>query len=103
MSFGHFHIDEGTDPHTGVRTQYFFEGDQVVTQKTWDAEPYLKHAQALRAAIESEGWGEGKAVGVIPPWANHILQIPDRQERDKATKQFFRDNRQFLAYDRFIL
>lgn len=102
MSFGHFHVDEGVNPHTGVRTEYFFEGDQVVTRKTWDAEPYIQRAKEMRARNEGKKWGEGREVGVIPPWAIHITHIPDRQERDREMKRFFRENPVFLAYDAFI-
>lgn len=103
MSFGHFTIDEGLDPLTGVRTQYHFEGDQVVCQKTYDAEPYLKRAAEMRAANAGKKWGEGKHVGVIPPWElPNIEAIADPQEREKAMKRFFRANPAFLAYEPFI-
>ena len=103
MSFGHFHIDEGVNPATGVRTIYRFEGDQVTTEKIYDAEPYLKRAQAMRERNAGKPWGEGKEVGVIPPWAFHkINEIHDDGEREKAMKQFFRNNPAFLAYDAFI-
>ncbi len=105
MSFGHFTIDEGLDPLTGVRTQYHFQGDQVVCQKTYDAEPYLKRAAEMRALNEAmgKGWGEGRHVGVIPPWAlPDIEAIACPKEREKATKAFFRANPAFLAYPAFI-
>lgn len=103
MSFGNFTIDEGIDPHTGVGTIYRFEGDQVVCQKVYDAEPYLKRAQEMRARNEGKRWGEGREVGVLPPWvAPQISSIENDAERDKATKAFFRENRAFLAYDAYI-
>jgi len=103
MSFGHFTVDEGVNPATGVRTQYVFEGDQVVCKKTYDAEPYIRRAQELRAQNEGQRWGNGKAVGVIPPWVQPQLEaIKDDKQREKATKQFFRENRVFLAYDAYL-
>jgi hypothetical protein len=103
MDFGHFTVDEGTDPQTGVRTQYIFEGDQVVCKKTYDATPYIKRAQEMRARNEGKGWGDGKEVGVIPPWEYHKIQaIKDDSDREKATKLFFRQNPAFLAYDAYI-
>ena len=42
-------VDEGIDPHTGIRTQLHFEGDSLITQKTFDAEP-LKNASPKRGA-----------------------------------------------------
>lgn len=103
MSFGHFRIDEGTNPHTGIRTQIHFEGDQVVVQKTYDAEPYLQRVAEMRARNEGKRWGEGKEVGVLPPWVlQKIAPISDDAERERATRLFFRENPAFLAYDAFI-
>ncbi len=48
-------------------------------------------------------WGEGREVGVIPPWAmRDIAPIKDDKEREKAMRNFFRENPAFLAYDAFI-
>ena len=103
MSFGHFRIDEGIDPDTGIRTQIHFEGDQVVIQKTYDAEPYLQRVAEMRARNEGKRWGDGKEVGVLPPWAhNEISLIRDDAKRERAMKLFFRENQAFLAYDAFI-
>lgn len=102
MDFGNFKIDEGVNPRTGVRTIFHFEGDQVVCQKQYDAEPYLIHAAQMRARNEGKRWGEGKEVGVIPPWEGRILQIDDDAERERAMKAFFRANPAFLTYDAFI-
>lgn len=103
MDFGHFSVDEGLDPNTGVRTQYIFEGDQVVCKKTYDAHPYLERAAAMRARNEGKGWGEGREVGVIPPWEySRIMQL-DESKREGAMKVFFKENPAFLAYDKYIL
>jgi hypothetical protein len=103
MTFGNFRIDEGVDPHTGIRTQIHFEGDQVVVQKTYDAEPYLQRVAEMRARNEGKRWGEGKEVGVLPPWAlTTISVIKDDAEREKATRNFFRANPDFCAYDAYI-
>ena len=66
--FGHMTIDEGVDAKTGIRTVYRFEGDQVTTEKVYDAEPYIKRAQEMRERNAGKRWGEGKEVGVLPPW-----------------------------------
>lgn len=103
MSFGNFRIDEGVDPYTGVRTQIHFKGDQVVVQKTYDAEPYLQRAAEMRARNEGKKWGEGKEVGVIPPWVHQkINMIQDDAERERVMKKFFRENPAFLAYEAFV-
>ena len=92
-------VDEGINPHTGIRTQLHFEGDSLITQKTFDAEPHLKYAQELREAQDGQRWGEGKLVGHIPPaFYAKILVIRDRAERAAAVRQFFRDNPDFVGY-----
>jgi hypothetical protein len=103
MSFGNFRIDEGFDPLTGVRTQIHFEGDQVVVQKTYDAGPYLERVAEMRARNEGKKWGEGKEVGVLPPWVHQKINlIQDDAERERAMKTFFRENPAFLAYEAFV-
>ena len=103
MDFGRFSIDEGVDPQTGVRTQIHFENEQVVIKKTYDAEPYLQRVAEMRARNEGKRWGDGKEVGVLPPWVHHeINQIADPKDREKAMKAFFRANPAFLAYDAFL-
>lgn len=103
MDLGHFTFDEGVDPHTGVRTITRFEGDQVTTEKIYDAEPYLKRVQEMRERNAGKRWGDGKEVGVLPPWAHHEIQsIEEPIERERAMKAFFRANPAFLAYDAFI-
>lgn len=103
MDFGRFSIDEGVNPHTGIRTQIHFEGEQVVVQKTYDAEPYLQRVAEMRARNEGKRWGEGKEVGVLPPWEHQrIVLIQDDNERERAMRDFFRANPAFLAYDAFI-
>ncbi len=103
MDFGIATVDEGIDPVTGIRTIYRFEGDQVVCQRIYDAEPYLKRAQEMRERNASKRWGEGKEVGVLPPWAaSRIIPIEDDGERERATKEFFRQNPAFLAYEPYL-
>lgn len=103
MDFGHATVDEGLDPVTGIRTIYRFEGDQVVCQRIYDAEPYLKRAQEMRERNAGKAWGEGKEVGVLPPWvASRIIPIEDDAERERLTKEFFRQNPAFLAYEAYI-
>ncbi len=101
--FGHMTIDEGVDAKTCIRTVYRFEGDQVTTEKVYDAEPYIKRAQEMRERNAGKRWGEGKEVGVLPPWVlPQINAIGDEAERTKAMKLFFRQNPAFLAYDAFL-
>lgn len=95
-------IDEGVV--NGVRTQVHFDNDeQIVFQKTFDAEPHLKYAAEARQATDGMNWGEGRMVGHIPDvYLAPILMIKDRKEREKAVKRFFQENPAFVMFDKFL-
>jgi hypothetical protein len=85
-------IDEGMDAY-GYRTRVHFEGSSVITQQTYDAEPLLREAQAIREATEGTRWGDGQHVGVLPMHeAIRILRIRGRAEQQKAIRLFFQAN-----------
>lgn len=93
-------IDEGVT--NGIRTQLHFEGDQLIIQNTFDAEPHLKHAEEARKATQGMNWGQGRMVGHIPDeFYGPILAIRDRKEREKAVRQFFRDHPAFIMFDKY--
>ena len=57
----------------------------------------------MRARNEGKKWGEGKEVGVIPPWVHQKINlIHDDAERERVMKEFFRENPAFLAYEAFV-
>lgn len=92
-------IDEGVGP-TGIRTQIHLEGDEIILQKTFDAEPILKEAELARQQTAGQRWGEGRIVGTIDPVSyGRIIQIKDRAERDKAILDYFRERPQFIKFD----
>lgn len=96
-------VDEGFDPATGIRTIVKFEGSEIIIQRQWDPKPYLLHVQEMRERNEGKNWGEGKEVGYIPPaFRGKISIIKDRKDREKAIKQFFRDNPAFCAFPKFL-
>ena len=86
----------------GVHNEVRLEGDQIISKKTFDAEPYLKEAAQARIDTAGKGWGEGRIVGTIDPIAyGRIGQIKDRQERDKAILDYFRDRPAMVKFDRY--
>lgn len=95
-------IDDGVNA-VGTRTQFHFQGDQMIVQRTFDAEPYLDHVRAMRERNEGKGWGEGKEVGYIPPvFHEQIAALQDPDEQRKAVKRFFVENPAFCAYAPFL-
>lgn len=95
-------IDEGVNEQ-GVRTQFHFESDGgLVLQKSFDAEPLLKAAEHARQSTQGMNWGEGRMVGTIDPISYaRISQIKDRQERDKAILDYFRERPKLVMFDKY--
>lgn len=98
-----FTVDEGFDPY-GTRKQITFEGDQVVTKTTFDAQPFLERAHAARIATEGQRWGEGVGtkVGEIPMAVySKFLTLP-AEERQKYLLGWLRENPAFVTFDKFL-
>jgi len=98
-----FTVNEGYDAH-GVHKAVTFEGDQVVTKLTYDAEPLIEAAKAERNATADQRWGDGRKVGTIPmPVLNLIYaQHAGREEREKAILGWLRQNQAFVTFDKFL-
>lgn len=95
-------IDEGLSEH-GVRTVLHFRGDTLVIERQQDMDEVLRHVALMRARNEGKRWGEGREVGHIPElFYTKIRLIRDRKERDRAVKEFFRENPAFCAYEPYL-
>ena len=98
-----FTMDEGVDNY-GTRKQVTFEGDQVVTKLTFDAQPFLEQAKAERIQTEGQRWGEGVGtkVGTIPMAVySQYLGLP-AEERQKFLRNWLRENPAFVTFDKFL-
>jgi len=87
----------------GVITTLSFEGEELITKKTWDAEPHLRYAEEARQATAGQNWGTGKLIGHIPPaMYAQFLTIKDNVERKKAIMTWLRQNPAFTMFDRAL-
>lgn len=94
-------VDEGVS-EGGVSTKLHFEGDYLITQRTYDAEPHLQYAEQARQQTAGMNWGQGKLIGHIPPAEYaRFLQIKDGHERKTAILSWLRENNKFIMFDRF--
>lgn len=96
-------IDEGVN-HAGIRRQIHLEGDQIVTQQTYDAQPMLDAAKEARRLSAGDRWGDGHFIGVVP---NAVLaQINDTyqgsEERKKQMVLWLKANPAFVTFDKFL-
>jgi len=94
-------IDEGVE--NGIRTQLHFEGEDLIVQKTFDADPHLRYAENARIQTQGMNWGEGRIVGHIPDvFLAPILAIKGKKEREKAARAFLQEHQQFVMFDRYL-
>lgn len=54
------------DSDLGIQTKVHTDEGKTVFQKTYDAEPYLDYAKALREKTAGQNWGEGRIIGTVP-------------------------------------
>lgn len=101
-SIGSFTVDDGVHPY-GIHRDVTFEGDQVVTKLTYDAEPFLEQAHAERTATAGERWGDGRKVGTIPMavYAD-VMKIRSAEERQKYVINWLKANPAFVTFDKFL-
>lgn len=85
----------------GVVTTLHFEGDSLITQRTYDAEPHLQYARMARESTAGKNWGEGKLIAHIPPAEYaRFLCIQDNAARRKAIMEWLRPRTQLHMYER---
>lgn len=98
-----FTVDEGFDPY-GTRKTVTVEGDQIVTKRTFDAQPFLERAHAQRVQTAGNRWGEGVGtkVGEMPMAVyTQFMQLP-QEERQKFLLKWLRENPAFVTFDKFL-
>jgi hypothetical protein len=99
-------VEKEADGTSAVKTTLHFESSgDMVTQRTQDMEPALKHVQIMREQNEAKGsrWGEGRLIGHIPAlYYPAIAAIEDRNERNAAIQAFFREHPQFVGFSPYL-
>lgn len=95
-------LDLGTS-ESGVKKEISIEGESVIVKESFDAAPHLKYAEQARQSTDGKSWGNGRIIGHIPPaFYAKIIQIKDRDERDRAITEFFRNNKAFVTFDKYL-
>ncbi len=90
------------DPNTGTFTQLHEVEGKVSYQKTFDAEPFLRSAEANRQASQGERWGEGRKVGTIPMAILGQFLRQDGGLDVKRLEAWLRENPAFVDYEPFL-
>jgi hypothetical protein len=91
------------DAELGITTRVHTDQSKLVVQKTWDAEPLLDYAQALRQKTSGERWGEGRVIGTVPPAVMYhfVNQGIRGAELAKKLTEWVRENPKFICFDKF--
>ena len=96
-------INEGVNAF-GIQRQIILEGDQAVTQLTYDAAPFIETAHAARIATAGEGWGDGHLVGIIP--LAELSRINETykgaEERKHQILSWLRDSPKLVTFEKFL-
>ena len=94
------------DPQTGILTEMVDEDGKRVFKKSWDAEPYLKHAHEMRVATEGQAWEQkghfGRLIGTIPPAELSVMLRQDGGYDKKRAMQWLKKNPAFVTFSKFL-
>lgn len=89
------------DPEQGIATRVHQDDGKTVIEKTYDAEPLLEYAAAMRQNTQGESWGEGRIIGTVPMAIVGQFMRQDGGIDTKRLTQWIRENPAFICFDRF--
>jgi hypothetical protein len=95
-------IYEDFDPNTYTQTKVHEEDGKTIFQKTFDAEPFLKSAEANRQYSAGQRWGEGRKVGTIPMAVLGTFLRQDGGLDTRRLTNWLRENPAFVDYEPFL-
>jgi hypothetical protein len=95
-------IFEDFDKNTHTHTRVHEEDGKTVFEKTYDAEPFLKAAEANRQFTAGQSWGDGRKVGTIPMAVLGTFLRQDGGLDVKRLTQWLRENPAFVSYEPFL-
>lgn len=95
------------NPEQGIRSELHEEDGKLVFKKTYDAEPFLRHAAELRAQTRGQRWGEyGQKIGVVPMAELAKMMRQDGEIDGQAMRKWMRNwlhnNPAFVTFDRYL-
>jgi hypothetical protein len=90
------------DKDLGILTTVHDVEGKRTFQKTYDADPYLKHAEMMRQETQGMNWGIGKKVGTIPPAELGNLMRRDGGLSQESLEAWLKANPKFVCFDKFL-
>lgn len=90
------------DRQTGIKTTVNSVEGAVQIVKTYDAEPFLREAEAARQMTEGERWGEMRHVGYIPAAELAKFYRQDGGFDSKRCIAWLRQNPAFVTFSKVL-
>lgn len=90
------------DAQLGITTTVHGLEGKTVIEKSYDAEPLLEAAAAMRAATEGERWGEMRHVGFIPMAELAKFFRQDGGFDSARCKAWIRENPRFATFSKVL-
>lgn len=95
-------VDEGVDAY-GTRTQIHFQGDSIITQKSFDGQGLADRCKELNRETAGQRWGEMRKVAEIPMLIYaKACQIKDNKARMQYIRDYLKQNPAFITFDRYM-
>ena len=90
----------------GTRIDYSFEGQDLIVKKTWDAEPWLKQAEADRQATEGQRWGDTRKVFSLSPveYGRFLKETRGKGQDEKQAwlRRWALENPRLVSFDKYL-
>lgn len=94
------------DVSNGVTTTLHYQGDDLIVQRSYDAQPFLKAAAEERAVTAGQRWGDMRKVFTLPPaeYGKFLAETRGRsqEEKRKWLRTWAQQNPALVTFDRYL-
>lgn len=94
------------DVTNGVTTTLHFQGDDLIVQREYDAEPFLKAAADERAETAGQRWGEVRKVFTLPPaeYGRFLSETRNKSQEEKRQwmRRWAQENPLLVSFDKYL-
>lgn len=95
-------IYEEFDPVTGIKSRVHKTETKVAIEKTYDAQPFLDAAKAMRAETDGQKWGEMRHVGFVPMAELATMLRQDGRFDKKRALEWIKANPKLCTFEKLL-